>query len=619
MKKTLIASLIGLALTPPAYSAENIELDDVVVTATRTAQSSKNVIADVTVIDREEIERSGQSTLVQLLRTQPGVQIMTSGGVGGLANIHIRGNSSKSAIILVDGLRMASATTGTTKLSQIQPENIERIEIVKGPASSLYGPDAIGGVIQIFTKKGQKGLQATGTLGYGSNDTKKAAATLNGGSDNTRFSLGISNITTRGISAYRTRTGFDADRDAYRNLSVNGNVTHSIAEGHEIGAQVYHSKGRNRFDDNNLDSFSDSEQNTYAITSKNKILDSWTSNILWGQGMDDLYSAGSSGITKLRTKQRQFSWQNDITLPLGTLVLAYDRLEDRVSGNVDYSTNKRFNNGYLASYFLNKDSHTFKAGVRRDNNSQFGQNTTGNIGYGYKFTDNWKAAASYGTAFRAPTFNDLYWPYQDFGIFGTYEGNADLKPEKSRNKELTVTYEESQHQVKATVFHNTINNLLICCQGLFNDSPTNVGSATIKGVGLSYDGFFADYHLRANADFQDPRDDGTGKTLARIAKAYGSIWLGKEWNDWSVGGEMIISGRRYNDSDNSVELGGYSLFNITAKYIVDPDWSLSIRGNNIFNKKYALSTRKSTFNPTAPDFNTDGGNVFISIRYAPSN
>ncbi len=618
MKKTILASLIGLAFTPIAFAEEAINLHDIVVTANRVEQNKENTLADVIIIDRAQIERSGPATLAEILGSQAGIELESNGGVGATSNIHIRGTNSQSVVVLIDGMRVASATTGTTNFSLIQPELIERIEIVKGPASSLYGSDAVGGVIQIFTKKGKGDLRASAAVGIGSHNTQQVSATLSGASETTSFAAGVSNLNTDGISSYRIHTGLDADKDAFRNLSFNANISHTITEGQDIGAQAYHSQGRYHFDGNNFPAVQDLEQSSYALTSNNKILDVWTSHLRLGQSQDDLDSTGSFGNTKLTTTQNQFSWQNDIKLTVGTLVLAYDRLEDKVSGNVNYSTNKRTNNGYLASYLFTQDAHTFKFGLRRDDNSQFNSHNTGNIAYGYQWNDHWKTSASFGTAFRAPTFNDLYWPFQSYGAFGSYSGNANLKPETSRNKELTVSYDQGHHKVSATVFHNKVSNLLVCCQGLFNDSPTNVGSATIQGLSLAYEGWFSDYHLRASTDFLDPKDDNTDKTLARRAKAHGAVWLGKEWGDWSVGSQLIMSGKRYNDAANAIPLSGYALLNLTAKYKVNADWSVNASANNILDKKYALSTTASTFNPTAPDYNTDGSNLFISIRYAPN-
>lgn len=617
MKNTLIASAIALLYSQAAF-AETLNLHDVVVTANRIEQNKENTLADVTIIDREQIERSGQSTLTEILGMQPGIEIESNGGVGATSNIHIRGNSSQSVVVLIDGMRVASATLGTTNFSQIQPEQIERIEIVRGPASSLYGSDAIGGVIQIFTKQGKGDLHLTASAGYGSYNTQQTAATISGATEHTRFSAGVSSLSTGGISSLKTNQGLDADRDSFRNLGFNGSVTHNWADGQDVGAQLYTSQGHYNFDGSNFPAYQDLRQESYAINSNNKITDLWTSHIRLGQSSDNLDSVGSFGRSDLRTSQDQIYWQNDVKLPLGSLILAYDRLEDKVNGSTDFSKSKRINNGYLASYFLKQDANSFKLSLRRDVNSQFGSHSTGNIAYGYSFNEYWKASASYGRAYRAPTFNDLYWPFQDFGAFGSYQGNPNLKPETSRNQEIGVVYDQGHHRLSATVFQNKVENLIICCQGLFNDSAANVGGATIKGLTLTYEGWVSTYHLRANADFQDPRNDDTDKLLARRSKEYGAIWLGQHWGDWELGSELRASGQRYNDADNSIKLGGYAVLNITAKYRINDDWSINARMNNLLDKQYALATTASSFNPAAPDYNTMGTNLFVSVRYSPS-
>src|SRR5512139_369063 len=217
MNKTFLTSIACMLASLPVHALESIYSDDVVVTANRVPQSRDSVLADVSVIEREEIERAGQSTLVELLRTQPGVEIESYGGPGALANVHLRGTNSQSVVVLVDGMRIGSATTGTTAFNQISPEQIERIEILRGPASSLYGADAVGGVIQIFTRRGDGKLQVNGYAGVGSYNTRQAGASASGGTDNTRFALNVSVLDSDGISAIQTHDGYDADDDGYRN------------------------------------------------------------------------------------------------------------------------------------------------------------------------------------------------------------------------------------------------------------------------------------------------------------------------------------------------------------------------------------------------------------------
>lgn len=328
MNKSILASLFGLAFSSNAFAAEDINLKDVVVVANRIPQSRDSVIGDVSVISREDIDRAGQSTITELLSTQPGIEMDSTGGVGSTSYIRIRGNGSKSAVVLIDGMRVSSVTDGAANLSQIALSQIDRIEILRGPASSLYGADAIGGVIQIFTQKGKGQPIATVTAGYGSNNTKDISATLSASNETTAAYLGVNSIHTDGISSLRVNTGYDSDNDSFKNLTINANISHQIAEGHEIGARVYTSNGHYNTDNSDAPAFNDNSQQILSLTSKNKVSDYWNSSLTLGESEDQQNSQGLSfGTSTLQTKQRQIYWQNDFKLPLGNLILAYDELK----------------------------------------------------------------------------------------------------------------------------------------------------------------------------------------------------------------------------------------------------------------------------------------------------
>jgi vitamin B12 transporter len=621
MKYLIPATIAGALAAFSAQAQESIYTNDVVVTASRIEEPRDSVLSDVSVITREEIERAGQSTLVELLRTQPGVQIESNGGFGATSNVHLRGTHSQAVVVLIDGMRMGSATNGTTALEQIPTEQIERIEIVRGSVSSLYGSDAVGGVIQIFTRKAEGKPAFSANLGYGSYNTRKASVSAAGEINGTGFALSASSIDTNGFSTLDTRAGQDGDDDNYRNLSVSGRLTRQLAEGHKLGFQFFHSKGSNQYDSSNFDAYQNTRQQIFALTSDNRFTHIWTSHLKIGESMDDLSSVGAFGTSTLRTKQLQYYWQNDLILPAGTLTLAYDRLEDRVDGSTDFSRDYRSNNGWLANYILESGPHAFRAGIRRDDNSQFGDHETENLGYGYRLNNAWRISGNVGTAFRAPTFNDLYWPFQDFGPIDflnpagphfTYEGNPDLKPETSRNKEITLTYDQGHHRVSATMYHNKIEDLIVGTQGLNNDFPVNVGNATIKGATLAYEGWFSSYHARANLDVLSPKNDDTGNILVRRARQYATFWLGRTMGDLEVTGEVIVSGDRYNDAANTLRLAGYTLVNLTANYRLDDDWSVNARVDNLFDRDYALaSTSTGTY------YNTPRTSLFVGLRWQP--
>ncbi len=625
MNKIMITSLVALAFTPAAYSANSINIDDVVVTATRSAQPKEAVIADVTVIEREEIERAGGSSLINLLSRQAGVQINSSGGAGTTSSVFLRGTGSEQLVVLVDGLRINSATLGTTSFNNIPLGQIERIEILRGPASSLYGADAVGGVIQIFTKKTQKGKPLLhAALGFGSYDTISAEAGISAGNDNTQYGLNISSYDTNSFSAIRSITPNvqDRDNDAYNNLSFSGHLNHQFTEGQSIGLQAFQSKGRSHSDDSfsnggsNFDNIGNQTLQSYSVSSKNQLADNWHSTIKFGEGVDKSNSTRASGRSTFKTTQTQFTWQHDFKLPLGDLTVAYDKLKQRVNSSNSYDKTSRSNDGFLAQYLLNTGNHTVNASLREDHNSQFGNYTTGGAGYAYRFTPAWKASASYGSAFRAPTFNQLYFP--NFG-------NPDLTPEKSDNLEASLQFQGNHFDIRATVFRNKIRDLLAnvgpaagtCTFAGF--CPTNIGKAEIEGITLDGSWDVTDnLLLSGNFTVQSPRakEDQTGninQLLVRRGNRYGTFNLLYSIGSFEWGAEVTGASKRYNNIDNTKSMSGYMLLNLTANYQLNPEWKLEGRANNLLDKDYALAYTSNGL--AGVPFNTAGSNFFVGLRY----
>lgn len=612
MSKKIIASLVALAFVSPSYSAENIDLDDVVVTASRTPQPRESVIADVSVIDADEIQRSGQATLVELLQLQPGIEITSNGGAGKTAGIFIRGTNSSHVVVLIDGIRVSSATLGTTTFENLPITQIAKVEILRGPATSLYGQDAIGGVIQIFTRKGQGKTKFYGSVGYGTYDTKIVEAGVSGQINDTSFALNLSASDTDGFSAIDTNNPNFNDDDGYRNFAFNTSLTQKLAEGHEIGVQLFNSNGNTRFDNSfNLGNFSskaDIEQQSLAFTSKNQFLPFWLSSLKVGFSQDKVKSydeidafVNPFNPTKFDTEQTQINWQNDFSLPVGTLTLMYDRLEEDVESTTNYDKTNRINEGYVASYLANIGAHSAQLSLREDHNSQFGNYVTGGVGYGYSLNQNWRATASYGSAFKAPTFNDLYFP----GF-----NNPDLKPEKSDNIEASMRYQDDSTSLSATIYENKIRNLIAFDFATF--TIENLNKATIQGFSLAGSQRWGNLQLQANADIQSPRDDATDNLLARRANRHGALNLSYNWGDWRFGAEATASSKRYNNLANTVGLNGYALLNLTTAYKVNQDWTIQARANNILDKNYVLAVDGNGIN-----YNTPGANLFVNVRYQP--
>ena len=627
MQKTILASLVGLTLISPlallvfitqvfiapvfitpVFAAEDILLDQVVVTATRTPQPREAVIADVSVIQAEEIKRAGQSTLVELLAMQPGVEMSNNGGAGKLSNIFMRGTNSGHVVVLIDGMRVNSATAGTVSFENLPLNQIDRIEILRGPATSLYGQDAIGGVIQLFTKKGAGKSSIYASAGYGTYNTSQLEAGVRGGVENTSFAANISATNTDGFSAVNSNQSTINDDDAYRNLAFSASLNQTLAVGHDMGIRFFNSDGvvhyDNAFNVTNFSTKTKLQQQSLSLYSKNQFADFWNSHFKVGYSQDkrrEIDEVGSFNNDKFNTELTQISWQNDLKLPVGTLTLLYDRLEEDLDSTVNYDGTKRSNEGYVASYLANLGAHSVQASLREDHNSAFGNQLTGGIGYGFSINSNWRITTSYGSAFKAPTFNDLYYPFFN---------NPNLKPEKSDNVEASLRYQHNNTQLTATIFENRIRNLIAFDSTTF--TIDNLEKARIQGLTLAGAQSLGHLNLQGSLDFQSPRDRTSDNLLPRRANRHAKLNLDYDLGNWQLGAEFLATSKRYNDKANSVSLAGYGLLNLNANYKINSDWQLQARLNNALDKDYTLA---NDFGGEA--YNTPGANLFVNIRYQP--
>jgi len=621
MKKiTLLSLLLTQFFITNLFADTTLKTSDVFVTATRTPISKNNVIADITVISEEEIQRAGSASLTDLLQRQPGIEIYNSGGQGKVSSLHIRGSESDHVVVLVDGLRVNQITSGLTAFENIPLSQIEKIEIVRGPSSSLYGAGAIGGVIQIFTKKGVSGFKPYAAIGYGRYDTKTAQAGIRAGNDCTNYAINISSLSTDGFSAYKTNNPIFNDRDGYNNLSLSGSIDHKFNQDNSIGINFIKSSGNNRYDNryddpNFIDRKNKMDTQAIGINFNNKITTDWRSNLKIGQSIYKYNDFDGAIWTPNNSKQNQISWLNNINLSLGSLQLMYDFNRETINKSLGYDKSDRDNSGYMIGYLLNKDNHNFQANYRFDDNSAYGKFNTGNIGYSYKLNNEWTAAGSIGTAFRAPNFMDLYYPGYS---------NPNLKPEESKNIEASLRYQKDVDKFSATVFQNKIDNFI---QLDSNWIPQNTEKAKFEGITFNGSTFIGHFQLFGNATFQSAENDVTHEKLTRRAKRYGNLGLNYYFDQWNVGSEINASGSKNDACDPDefscpIKISGYAFVNLVADYRINNDTKLNLRINNLLNKEYALAYDgqpgiTGNYGSQGFAYQTAGTSFFINLRYEP--
>ncbi len=600
----LLVPSLGAAQALPAQPIA--QLAPVVVTAARMPQPIATLNADLTVIDADAIAASGARSFAELLQGQPGVEIVQNGGPGATSGVFLRGANRGQTVLLVDGLRVSSSTVGAPTLEAIPLDQVERIEILRGPASSLYGADAIGGVIQVFTRRPGPGVSGRLSGGLGSDDTRTVAGGFSATLGAVALSLQAGHRQSDGFNATTDSSSFiwNPDRDGYDSDDVGASAAVTFAPGHEASARYLRNRLDNQFDGG--PGFDDRTRTTlelWQVESRNRFADAWTSQLRIGEAADDSVSSTAFGDYPFRTRERQYGWQNELALPHGTATLAVERREERIDEQAGFAVTRRDTNAVVGILQFARSDHTLQANLRYDRSTQYGGQTTGAIAWGYRLAPQWRFTASYGTAFKAPSFNDLYYP----GF-----SNPGLAPETARNVEGSVHWSGQRGAwrtgARAVAWYNKVDELIVFqCDDAFNCAPRNVARATLAGVTLAGDAAWQGTSIRASVDLQQPEDDATGRLLPRRAQRHGSLAVAQAVGPVQLMVELVASSYRYDDAENARRLGGYAIVNVAVEWPVGRGVTLLARADNAFDKDYAL----------AYGFATGGARAFVGVRWQP--
>lgn len=615
-QRSLIGAAIALlsatgatAQTTANASSSATVLGPVVVTAARGEQLLADTLGDVSVIDSDTLGAAGQSSLAEVLRREHGVEIVANGGPQNATSIFLRGASNAQTLVLLDGQRIGSATSAGASFNAIPASSIERIEIIRGAASSLYGADAIGGVINVITKKGATNVPfaVNGAIGAGSNNTRKTELGLSGNDGILSYGLQASHATSDGFSS-RRRIGssYNPDDDGYTLDAINGNVGLTFKPGQKLEATFFHSYLHGQYDSRpRADDRAISRVEGLALTSTNQITDMWTSRLRYGETTDKSRDI-SSTTSVFNTRQQQLSWQNDLAFAAGqNLSIAAEHLNEVVSSSsyTAAAPGSRRTNSLTGVYRGDFGPHHAQLSLRHDDSSQYGGKTSGNVSYGYDISRAWQVTGAAGTGFRAPSFNELYFPGY---------GQAGVLPERSRNLEAGLRYRDGGTDAGVTVYRNKVRNLissLTPCPvpGYAFGCAYNVDRAVLEGVTLTAGQQFGATNLRASLDLQDPHDAKTGNQLARRAEQILRLDAEHRIGRALIGAELFASGRRFDNLANTTRLGGYTLLNLRVAYDITREIQAQVRWNNVANKDYEL----------ARGYSTPGSNVFVNLVYRP--
>lgn len=603
LRPVLVAVAGALPLMAHAQTTPVNQLDQIVVTPARTAQTLESVVGDVTVITRDELQAGGQSSLTQILSRQADIQITDGGGRQGPSGVMIRGNKTSHTLVLINGQRINSAMLGNTNFNQLDPASIERIEILRGAASSLYGSNAIGGVINIITtpKSVEDGNQAWGNAGLGSNNTFKSSTGIAGKTNAWDYGISATYEDSDGynISNKKNEGYYHSDKDGYTLSSVGANLGYEWAAQQRIDVTAYSAYLNGDYDagENSHPAAVLNHQQAYTLHSSNRVNSFWNSKLGLGFSKESYDSRTPSYSWAYATQQRNYAWQNDFELGSGQHLSAIiERLEERITTDDAYKETTRNTNSGSLLYRGQYNIHRWQASLRHDRiTGQYGK-TTGGLGYDIDITPSFSAGLAGNTGFQTPFFSELY---------GMWGANPNLQAETSRNVELHAEYHDENSTIRLTAYQNTIKHLIEWDNP--RDGYYNVSKARIQGLSITADHQIENTRIWANVDFLNPKDRETGKTLPFRAKRTYRVAIEQNIDALKLGAEYQYTSPRFGDKFNTDErrLGGFSLVNFTASHPLSKTVTAEIRWNNVFNKSYERYY----------GYNSEGSNIFLNLAW----
>jgi vitamin B12 transporter len=590
---------LAFVLGAPAASAQTT-LHEVVVSPARIEQRMHDALPATTLITRKEIDEAQTPDFPTLLRRVAGLEISQNGGPGGVTSAFLRGAEARHTLVLVDGVPINNLNFSLAALEHLPLADVERIEIVRGNVSSLYGSAAIGGVIQVFTRQPTGTPQASFTVQGGSRGLVEGSAT---GSvklaSGTGLRATVEGLRDRGLNSIKQEkiAGTNPDRDGYRRQSASVALLQDIGA-HGVGIKLREARGKIEYDSEfgppTQRDASDFVEQVAVLDGRFRLTPTLRLDAAITRAVDKLDANESAFPFFVNSRseggQLGLEWQ---AAPGHRVTAGLEHTRQHIDSDTNYATDTRRVDSGRIGYALNSGRHQLQLNLRRDRYSDFGNANTWLAAYGFQLTDALRASASLSTGFNAPTFNDLFFP------FG---GNTALRPERVRSAEVGLQYAVAGQEVRATLFQNRFHDLIT---NDVNFQRVNVGRARNRGLELSYAGRVLDYGVRAGVTGQDPHDLDTGARLLRRARVLGHVAVNRDMGPWQWGGNLRFSGNRVDRGGRTV--GGYGLLDLTAAYAVSPQVKVFGRVENVFDRDYE----------TAYGYRQPGRGLFVGLSWQP--
>ena len=626
MKKVIHLSL-GLFLVPffavsSAVAEESLEVETVIVTESRIPTIVSESLSSISILEREDIERYQASDLFDLMARLPGVSLVRNGGKGSATSLSIRGNQGDHSLFLVDGVRIGSATLGSATLGLINTSSIERIEIVRGPKSNLYGADAIGGVVNIITRDASDSDSFQVKSSTGSNGTKETTLSAGTTHGKSSFSALLNAYKTDGIDSTYDTSFLHGDKDAHKNDSIALRYGYEISDDAKLSLSYNSNDTSTDYDascatyDANWNKnespcyiYNETEITSLSSSLALKVSDHWSTNIQLGKSTDnaeelspnvDLAQFYLDGI--FNTTKTEATWLNAIDLEQNAkLSLGLDYQKDKVDSSNNYDETSRDNKAAFLQYKFESNDSDISLGARRDDNEQFGAHTTTSIMAGQNVSEAIRLNFSYGEGFKAPTFNDLYYPFS---------GNANLMPEESENIELGLRADWTNSTLTMALFNNRIKNIILWNSAI--NAPDNTEEVEISGLEFSLNTQISDWVIGFSGALMNPEDKSSGKILRRRAERSASLDADYFSDNFGAGLSIYSQSHTFDDASNTQRFGGYTTLALRANFDLSDNWTVKVNANNLTDKEYV------TASGFLGDYRSMGRELFFTIAYTPS-
>lgn len=632
MKLTRLALAIGLLSTTQVWAvtdfSQALKLEDTVITANREVQKRADSVAAVTVFTRDDINRLQPTNVADLLQRVPGVQVVQSGGRGSATSIHLRGTAHTQTLVLIDGVRAGSASSGGASLQHLNINQIERVEVLRGPRSAIYGADAMGGVIQVFTKRGEQGLTPTVALAVGNKGLIERYLGLAGGNDKTQFNLSTSLDDFSGFDRTRKSWDSDKDHDAYRNKAINFNISHQLTDDLAVGLTALHQEGKTeydnpsgRWDDATFATYPSSPYDQFAVSSASvfanwRPLENWNTRLELGHAedrqanYDKLYPAKSA----FNTYRDSALWQNQLQLnEQHSLIFGAEYFNDKLRSSTKYDEKSRWNQAAFIQHSYKNEHFSTELGVRGDKNQQFGNYNSWNGALTIPVNDKNELVFSYAEGFRAPTFNDLYWPASPYGA----ASNPDLAAETSKSYEIQWRSRFTETlSLETAIYRTNIRDAIVLDSSYL---PANISRARINGFEASLKHQLLGVQGALAISFLDARDVKTGHQLPHRAKRTLSYDLDKQLGAFGIGATWKLSSNSYDNAANTKPIAGYGTLDLRGSWQTTDELSFDLRLANIFDKGYSrVLYEYPSFSGNNYGYREDRFTIRLGMKWTPN-